>query len=308
MLPAVLPDTEMLVFKVLLPPPAGAADCCTFTEPPPCLPESGSCVARAPELSRLPWICAVAAWTQSESTNESVQHRIVLFTNMRVCIFITQGCFYRMIEFQVAAETPIRLRTKHQERTEATRAKLLSAAQDVFTRDGFANARLEQIAVEAGYTRGAIYAHYKSKEDLFLGLLEQRIQASIAEFGQMIDRYPDHDERLKQLRAMLVRKASDKSWTMLVLEFKLFALRQPKLKVRLQKLMSMLKSTTATGSLGSVFGELKPKESHRVERRMALVGAVMSAAVLESHFRPELLSGKDLDAVLSELFEALIRR
>ena len=213
-----------------------------------------------------------------------------------------------MIEFAMAIKSSTRPRTKHQERTEATQAKLLLAAQNVFTRDGFANARLEQIAVEAGYTRGAIYAHYKSKEDLFLGLLEQRVQASIAEFGNMIDKYSGHDERIKQLRAMLVRKASDKSWTMLVLEFKLFALRQPKLKARLQKLMSMLKSTTAKGSLCSVFGELKPGESRGVERRMALVGAIMSAAVLESHFRPELLSGKDLDAVLSELFEALIRR
>ncbi len=206
------------------------------------------------------------------------------------------------------AKSPARPRTKHQQRTEATQAKLLLAAQDVFTRDGFANARLEQIAVEAGYTRGAIYAHYKSKEDLFLGLLEKRVQTSIAEFGHLMDKYPEHDDRIKQLRAMLVRKASDKSWSMLVLEFKLFALRQPKLKVRLQRLMSMLQSTSTRGSLSSVFGELKPKEAHRVERRLALVGAVLSAAVLESHFRPELLSSENLDEVLGEIFEALIRR
>ncbi len=208
----------------------------------------------------------------------------------------------------MAVKNPTRVRSKHQERTEATQAKLLIAAQDVFTRDGFANARLEQIAIEAGYTRGAIYAHYKSKEDLFLVLLEKRVQASIAEYGHVLATYPEHEDRVKQLRAMLVRKASDKSWSMLVLEFKLFALRQPKLKARLQRLMSMLKSTSTRGSLSSVFGNLKPKEAHCVERRLALVGAVLSAAVLESHFRPELLSGKDLDAVLSELFEALIRR
>jgi AcrR family transcriptional regulator len=208
---------------------------------------------------------------------------------------------------RMPARTIQKTRSKHQERTEATQAKLLAAAQDVFTRDGFANARLEQIAVEAGYTRGAIYAHYKSKEDLFLALLEQRVQASIAEFSRLVETHETHADKVKLLRAMLVRKASDKSWAMLVLEFKLFALRQPKLKVRLQKLMCMLHSTSTRERFLGIFGDLKPKEAHRVERRMALVGAVLSAAVLESHFRPELLSGKNMDAVLEEIFESLVR-
>jgi AcrR family transcriptional regulator len=202
---------------------------------------------------------------------------------------------------------PLKTRSKHQERTEATQAKLLVAAQDVFTRDGFANARLEQIAVEAGYTRGAIYAHYKSKEDLFLALLEQRVQASITEFTRLMETQQSKEDKIKVLRAMLVRKASDKSWAMLGLEFKLFALRQPKLKARLQRLMSMLHSTSKRESFRGIFGDLKPKEMHAFERRMALVGSVMSAAVLESHFRPELLSGKNMDAVLEEVFEALVR-
>ncbi len=205
------------------------------------------------------------------------------------------------------SKTPLRVRSKHQERTEATQAKLLVAAQDVFIRDGFANARLEQIAIEAGYTRGAIYAHYKSKEDLFLALLEQRVQASIAEFSRLMETQESKEDKMNVLRAMLVRKASDRSWAMLALEFKLFALRQPKLKARLQRLMSMLHSTSKRESFVGVFGDLKPREMHAFERRMALVGAVMSAAVLESHFRPELLSGKNMDAVLEEVFASLVR-
>ncbi len=212
-----------------------------------------------------------------------------------------------MIKMRMPVKGTLKVRSKHQERTEATQAKLLAAAQDVFIRDGFASARLEQIAIEAGYTRGAIYAHYKSKEDLFLGLLEQRVQASIAEFSKIVDTFEDNNDKVKQLRAMLVRKACDRNWAMLVLEFKLFALRQPKLKARLQRLMSMLHSTSKHEAFISIFGELKPKETRRIERRMALVGAVLSAAVLESYFRPELLSGKDLDAVLGEVFEALVR-
>jgi AcrR family transcriptional regulator len=199
-------------------------------------------------------------------------------------------------------------RSKHAARTEATQLKLLAAAQDVFTRDGYANARLEQIAVEAGYTRGAIYAHYKSKEDLFLALIEQRVQATRAEFERMIESRSTPEERLAGMRAMLIKKAADPSWAMLVLEFKLFALRQPKLKARLQRTIAMLHALPRPDSLSPLFGELKPREIRAIHRRLALLGSILTAAVLESHFRPELLSGKDLDAALGEIFEALVRK
>ena len=61
---------------------------------------------------------------------------------------------------------------KHQIRTEQTTGKLLRSAMKIFVRDGFKAARLEEIAKDAGYTRGAFYAHFESKEDLFLALLE----------------------------------------------------------------------------------------------------------------------------------------
>ena len=57
-------------------------------------------------------------------------------------------------------------------RTAATRRKLLLAAEQTFARDGYEAARLEDIAARAGYTRGAFYANFDSKEDIFFALLE----------------------------------------------------------------------------------------------------------------------------------------
>ncbi len=54
MLPEVFPETEMLVLSVLLLPLDGEADCWTLTDEPAWRPESGTCVAVAPEVSRLP--------------------------------------------------------------------------------------------------------------------------------------------------------------------------------------------------------------------------------------------------------------
>ena len=59
--------------------------------------------------------------------------------------------------------------------------KLLAAAEKTFARDGFEAARLEDIASLAGYTRGAFYANFKSKEDIFFALLEEWVGRRIAE-------------------------------------------------------------------------------------------------------------------------------
>src|SRR5579872_2762536 len=76
-----------------------------------------------------------------------------------------------------AAEKPPR--NKHQQRTEATRQALLDSARRIFARDGFEACRLEDIAAATGHTRGAFYAHFRTKEDLFFALLEREAEARV---------------------------------------------------------------------------------------------------------------------------------
>ena len=81
-------------------------------------------------------------------------------------------------------------RTKDQ--AEATRAALLDAAETVFFARGVANATLEQIAREAGVTRGALYWHFKDKGALYAAMLE-RVRfpiESIADGSQTAEQDP----------------------------------------------------------------------------------------------------------------------
>ncbi|ASY64894.1 Transcription repressor of multidrug efflux pump acrAB operon, TetR (AcrR) family [Sinorhizobium sojae CCBAU 05684] len=55
---------------------------------------------------------------------------------------------------------------------EATRKKILNAAEHIFYEKGVSNTTLEEVASEAGVTRGAIYWHFANKTDLFLALYE----------------------------------------------------------------------------------------------------------------------------------------
>jgi AcrR family transcriptional regulator len=68
--------------------------------------------------------------------------------------------------------------TKAQQR-EATIARLIEIACEIFTRDGYANAATEEIVQRAGVTRGALYHHFGSKEGLFQAVLSH-IQQQVA--------------------------------------------------------------------------------------------------------------------------------
>jgi AcrR family transcriptional regulator len=67
-----------------------------------------------------------------------------------------------------------KLPNKNELRTKETRELLLRAAGTIFVRDGYEGAELGEIASLAGCTKGAIYCHFKSKEDLFIALFAER--------------------------------------------------------------------------------------------------------------------------------------
>jgi AcrR family transcriptional regulator len=65
------------------------------------------------------------------------------------------------------------------ERKAQTRERLIAEAQQVFLRRGFHAATLEEIAAEAGVTKGAVYSNFVSKGDLFMAVLEARTRGRL---------------------------------------------------------------------------------------------------------------------------------
>src|SRR6266436_6750437 len=90
--------------------------------------------------------------------------------------------------------------SRQAERTEATKRKLLAAAKRIFAKDGFEAARLEDIAAGAGYTRGAFYANFESKEDIFFALLEEWVRDRIESVTATLRRHKNPLGRLAALR------------------------------------------------------------------------------------------------------------
>jgi len=83
------------------------------------------------------------------------------------------------------------------EQRENTRAALRDAAWTVFLRRGYAGSSVEEIAAEAGYTRGAFYYNFDSLGELFVDLLQARVYSLYREMGE---RRLDEDQPTYSLR------------------------------------------------------------------------------------------------------------
>src|SRR6185437_3057785 len=132
---------------------------------------------------------------------------------------------------------------KHQLRTQATRGKLLKAGMRVFARDGFEAARIEDVAAEAGHTRGALYANFKSKEELFFALLEQEAHRRLVKLRGILEQCPSVEERMRALRRFYLERAGDRQWALLMLEFRLYALRHGRMRAKLAAAHQRIRSS-----------------------------------------------------------------
>jgi AcrR family transcriptional regulator len=82
-------------------------------------------------------------------------------------------------------------RSTHAERSARSRSALLESAARGLSSYGYGNLVLEQVAREAGYTRGALYHQFRDKEDLALAVLEWVDETWWREVGRPADRQPD---------------------------------------------------------------------------------------------------------------------
>ena len=80
------------------------------------------------------------------------------------------------------------------EKQAETRAALLSAAYDLFPRGGMERTSVDDIAAAAGYTKGAFYSNFRSKEELFLVMLDEKFSEHIQRLDQTLTRIDDADE------------------------------------------------------------------------------------------------------------------
>jgi TetR/AcrR family transcriptional regulator, transcriptional repressor of aconitase len=118
-------------------------------------------------------------------------------------------------------------RLSREESQKQTRARLLDSAQEIFARNGFAGASVDQIAEHAGYSKGAVYSNFESKEALFLELLKDHMSQELKELRALLDHSGSAQEILSALKERYSSMEKQVALAMLSSEFQLQAGRHP---------------------------------------------------------------------------------
>lgn len=195
--------------------------------------------------------------------------------------------------------------SRQQERSDATRGRLIRAAEKIFARDGFEAAKLEEIAADAGYTRGAFYANFESKEDLFLALLEGEISSRINTLEQMTRSLQEPEAKLRAFREFFLTICQDRRWSLLALEFKLFAVRHPEVKTRLAAMNRRLVKSRI-GILRDIIEGTGRKLPITPAAVAMSLSAVTNALGLEHMLDRGLMPESALKRILGNYFDSLL--
>jgi AcrR family transcriptional regulator len=107
-------------------------------------------------------------------------------------------------------------RPSRKEKQAHTRTCLLKSAQ----------ASIDEVAQDAGFTKGAFYANFKSKEEMFLVMLDDKFAAEIELLDELLSGGDDHEQQARRAGEHLIRFVrADSEWPKLFFEFAAYAAR-----------------------------------------------------------------------------------
>jgi AcrR family transcriptional regulator len=198
-----------------------------------------------------------------------------------------------------------RKRLTREESRAQTRARLISVGRKHFLRHGLGGAVAEQIAEDAGYSRGALYSNFDGKEELFLAVIEEQEAHHFEAFRSILDdEKSSSKERLRKFRDTFADVITDHEWIVLYSEFEAEALRSSRirdsfLKLHRQAIHDGTELVKELSKFSDVTLRLRPNEFI-----MAMFTFSLGMAVNQKILGAE-LSQKSARALIQALFDEL---
>jgi AcrR family transcriptional regulator len=188
-----------------------------------------------------------------------------------------------------------------------TRGLLLDAASRVFARRGYHGATLDEIASDAGFTKGALYYNFASKEELFLALLDEHIESRIA---LLRDLRSGEAPAAARLAAGADRTVSslrqEREWSLLYLEFSAYAARNARFRRKFeQRLRAVHEAMVET--VESLVPD--PKQLPLPAETLALgISALVDGIAFGKLLQPQAIPDELLGQMLGLLWQGAERR
>ena len=177
----------------------------------------------------------------------------------------------------------------------SSREQLLGGAARVFARSGYHGASMSEIAAEAGFSKGALYWNFASKDELFFALLDEldeHLSALIKAAASM----PKEQERTGELsRGLSAVLADARDVVLLFHEYSALAVRDPKVAARYAQRNARLREEIATAARirhEAIGVELTIPAEDLATALMALVDGLSIQQLTEPDAVPEELFGQ----------------
>lgn len=182
------------------------------------------------------------------------------------------------------ATTPATVTKKRRSR-EKTRQKLLDSALQVFARNGYERATVDEIVREAGFSKGAFYVHFETKEDLFWEMLQERIDAQQEMFRQTLDPSQSVAENERRILEQAFNMSTHPLGPAVILEFTAHGMRNEKVREQLSKMYERWHSFVAeTLSAGQELGVVR--KDLDISLLASVLMALFEGSMIQSHLAP----------------------
>lgn len=189
------------------------------------------------------------------------------------------------------------------ERAAANRELVLAAAREVFLTRGYHGATLEQIAEKAGFSKGVVYSQFDSKADLFLALLEARVEERAAE-NVRVARSLAGGGLQALLEHLILGDQATPGWLLLVIEFRVHAARDPVLSRRYAAVHARTVEGVAQ-ALATVLGDDGEEPAFPARRLAELAMALSTGTTLEWAANPDAFGGPRVAVQVAHVLESM---
>jgi AcrR family transcriptional regulator len=209
-----------------------------------------------------------------------------------------------------------RARDRVDGRTRAARAKgreareeLLSAALRAFARRGYREASVDDIAADAGYSKGALYWHFSGKEELLTALLEERIDAPMRDrFALLASAPPERDMSVEASREFARMLSEAREVLLLEREYWSLAIRDPELRARYCERQKELRDALAAGMVARARHLGTPDLTMPADDVARIVMTIIGGLGFDELIEPGTVRPELLGEALAVIYAGLVSR
>jgi AcrR family transcriptional regulator len=191
------------------------------------------------------------------------------------------------------------------EQRQKTRHCLVEAAAKVFSRRGYDQASLDEVAEEAGFTKGAVYSNFKGKEDLFLATIDAHFERRLESIKRVMRQEPDEQGTAYAAGMDFMDQLNrDPGYFALFFEFWAYAQRNPAVKrkflPRVQRFRSALAELFEAKSADGVEFPIP------TEQLAAMMIAMAAGVAIERELDPKSVPGDMYARMLQYFFRGML--